>query len=598
MARRRKAASVDDPYTPVIEYYRERLSRPAPPVEDFRYPPVTLGPTWERTPDGRHWKLPQFTLGWQMLGWTGVWLQQSRGKPWVWTDEQARFLLHWYATDDKGRFLARDGVLQRLKGHGKDPLGAGLAANEAFGPCRVDDVDADGNPVGTDHPEAWIQTAAVSLEQTKNTMRLFPTMLTDAARREYGIMVGKEQVTGVNGTRLIQAVTSSPSTLEGARATFVLLNETHHWLENNDGHEMAAVISRNATKSVGGSARTLRITNAFDPSQDSVALHDRVQHDDTAAGLIPDVGLLYDSLEAPPEAPLSAEAAPDVLAAVRGDSVWLDIERISQEIMDTRNPPSRSRRFWYNQIVSAEDSWINALDLPFCVVQEEVNHLFAGDEIVMFIDCSKTDDATALVGCRLSDGMVSVLGLWQKPPGTRGDGWIVSREAVDQAVQHAMDTYRVTAFWGDPSHVLDDETQERYWDAMFDEWHRRYSKKLAMWAVKGVDGHSIMWDMTSQRRVEQFTAAAERTALEIAETAKARKFDPSAPQSFAYDGDGRLTTHFKNARRYPNKFGTSVWKGHRESKRKIDAAVAAIAARMMRRLLLNDPKRRRSGRVY
>ena len=24
--------------------------------------------------------------------------------------------------------------------------------------------------------------------------------------------------------------------------TFVLMNETHHWLDNNDGHEMAAVI--------------------------------------------------------------------------------------------------------------------------------------------------------------------------------------------------------------------------------------------------------------------------------------------------------------------------------------------------------------------
>src|SRR5690606_13851997 len=332
--------------------------------------------------------------------------------------------------------------------------------------------------------------------------------------------------------------------------------------------------------------------------QDSVALQDRVQYDDTQAGLIPDVGLLYDSLEAPPEAPLEAEAVPDVIKAVRGDSVWLDDERISQEIMDTRNPPSRSRRFWYNQIVSAEDAWVDARDLSYCVVDEDVQHLYPGDEIVMFLDCSKSDDATALVACRLDDGLVSVLGLWQRPPGTRGDDWIVSREVVDQAVAYAFETYRVAAFWGDPSHVLDDETQDRYWDRHFDEWHRRYSKNLLLWAVKGVDGHSVMWDMSSQRRIEQFTAAAERMALEIAETANNRRLNAKAPQSFVYDGDGRLTTHIKNAKRYPNKFGTSVWKGHRESKRKIDAAVAAIAARMMRRLLLNDPKRRRSGIVY
>jgi hypothetical protein len=73
----------------------------------------------------------------------------------------------------------------------------------------------------------------------------------------------------------MQAVTSSPTTLEGARASFVLLNETHHWAANNDGHDMADVIERNATKSPGGTARTVRITNAYEPGEDSVAERDR-----------------------------------------------------------------------------------------------------------------------------------------------------------------------------------------------------------------------------------------------------------------------------------------------------------------------------------
>lgn len=48
----------------------------------------------------------------------------------------------------------------------------------------------------------------------------------------------------------------------GGRTTWALLNEPHHWLANNSGHEMAAVIERNATKSADCSSRTLAITNA------------------------------------------------------------------------------------------------------------------------------------------------------------------------------------------------------------------------------------------------------------------------------------------------------------------------------------------------
>src|SRR5690606_37923685 len=125
----------------------------------------------------------------------------------------------------------------------------------------------------------------------------------------------------------------------------------------NDGHEMAAVIARNAAKSPDGGARTLRITYAYEPGEDSVAERDREAYEQMAAGRTLFTGFLYDSLEAPPDAPLTADAAPSVVESIRGDSVWLQASRIVQEILDPRNPPSRSRRYWYNQITAAEDSW-------------------------------------------------------------------------------------------------------------------------------------------------------------------------------------------------------------------------------------------------
>jgi hypothetical protein len=563
-------------------YYRAELSAPAvfPPVQ---WDPVRIGPTWQT--DGRHWLLPEHTLGWQMLAWCGRWLQESRDVPWRFTLEQARFLLWWYAVDPSGRFLYRDGVFQRLKGHGKDPLGACLAMSEMLGPVRVFDWDR-GQPVGGDVPAAWVQTAAVSLKQTKNTMRLLPGLVTAEAKARYGIQIGREQVHALGDTRFFEAVTSSPATLEGARSTFVLLNETHHWLENNEGHEMAATIERNATKSKGGAARTLRITNAYEPGEDSVAERDREAWEKVQGGEAMDVGLLYDSLEAPPEAPLTPEAAPSVVEAIRGDSVWLDTESIVKSIIDIRNPPSRSRRFWFNQITAAEDAWMDPQEWDAIA---DAGQLVLPDEpIVAFFDGSKSDDTTGLVGCRLSDGHVFVINSWSKPAGERGKGWVAPRQDVDDAVAAMFDSYKVTAFFGDPSDTRDDEG-ERYWEPFLDDWHQRYGPQLKLWSVQSGDRrHSISWDMRSKEHLNLFTQAAERFIAEV--TAK----------RFTHDGDMRLRQHVRNARRRPNDYGISLGKEHRESARKVDLAVCAVGARMVRRLYQNKDTatKQRSGKVW
>ncbi|MBQ1164208.1 terminase, partial [Streptomyces sp. A73] len=82
----------------------------------------------------------------------------------------------------------------------------------------------------------------------------------------------------------IEAVTSSPRALEGGRPTAVNLGETHHWLESNQGHEMAAVSERNATKSADGQTRTLANTNAYEPGEDSVAERTREAFESTQSG--------------------------------------------------------------------------------------------------------------------------------------------------------------------------------------------------------------------------------------------------------------------------------------------------------------------------
>lgn len=548
--------------------------------------PFVIGPTWMRGDDGLFVK-PEFTLGWHVLVWTGAYLQ-IRGERWRYTSEQVRLVLWWFALDpDSGEFLYRDAVLQRLKGWGKDPFGATLCAVEFLGPSRwsgriagPDDPSGvpEGQPVGEPHPEPWVQVAAVSKDQTRNTMIIFGSLFTPKAKAEYGIDVGKEIVYAHKGQARIEAVTSSPRSLEGGRTTFTLLNETHHWIEANQGHEMAATIERNATKSADGAARTFAITNAFEPGEDSVAEQTRDAYEAAEAGRAEDPGILYDSLEAPPEARLTKEWIPKVLEAVRGDSVWLNIPRIVKSILDPRNPPSRSQRFWYNRITAAEDSWLARYEWDAC--KREDLALVDRDEIVVFFDGSKSDDATGLAACRMSDGLVTTLGVWQKPTNwpEKGPPWTVPRDEVDGVVDNTFARYRVLAFFADPGSGQDDDG-ELYWDAYLDRWGQAYGRKLLIRAVTaGPKQHAVRWDMRAKINQQQFTDAVMRTNKDVLE------------RTLLHDGNRTMRTHVINARRRTNQWGITIGKEHRESARKIDLAVCMVGARMLRRTILNNPK--------
>jgi hypothetical protein len=613
--------------------------------------PVAIGPTWTRNPDWDgvdpfdEFVLPEWTLGWQILRWISENLLADevdafgRPMPFMPTNEQKRFILWWYAIDDRGRFVYREGVLQRLKGWGKDPVAAVLSSVELVGPCRFmgwttrrrPDLGLEiGDPIGKSHPRAWIQIAAVSKDQTKNTMTLFPGLFTQACRDKHGITIGKEVIYAYDGARRIEAVTSSPRTLEGGRPTLVIMNETHHWLANNDGHEMSAVISRNATKSKGGAARRLAITNAYEPSQDSVAQRRRETYEEQMAGLSAKTGIMYDSLEAPPNATLRPPKIKDktgkliepperkvrehlaaIIRGVRGDAVWLDIDGLVDAILDKENPPSRSRRFWFNQIVAAEDAWADPAAIEKAIDEVVRQNRDAGgdtlrtgwraimpdDKIVMFFDGSKSDDATALIGCRVEDSYLFTIGVWQKPQGERGKTWLVPRGSVGARVREAFDTFNIVGFWADPSHALDDEDSSRYWDDMIDEWHREYKERLEVWATRtGIGTHSVMFDLASPERQRVFVGAAETFIEDLESKDDIEEYAPK----FKIDGHPAFVAHLRNARRYPCRFGISLMKDNRESARKIDLAVAAVGARLVRRVLLNTekPEEDRTGEIW
>jgi len=232
------------------------------------------------------------------------------------------------------------------------------------------------------------------------------------------------------------------------------------------------------------------------------------------------------------------------------------------------------------------------------------------EPIVAFFHGSTSDDSTAIVGCRVSDGYCFLIGLWAKPE-IRGAGrhsdWIVPRLEVDRRVDVMFERFNVVAFWGDPSHAKIGEGQEfetSFWMPYFDQWMQRYQERLlpAFWPVKGgLRRHAINFDMSVSTNLKAFIASAEQTVSDFENRNDIEDFDPL----LKFDGHPALVQHLNNAVRYADQrgWGVSLSKEQKDSPRKIDAAICLVGARMLRRVVLNNEiedqaPRKKPGKIW
>jgi len=434
---------------------------------------------------------------------------------------------------------------------GKDPLAAVLSIVELIGPSQFSHWDANGNPVGRPHPDAYIQVTAVSEQQTENTRDVFPGLIPNRTRAAFNMDVQKEVIYANGGRQKLRTMSANFRSAEGGRVTFCIANETHHWTPGQRGPAFYEVITNNLTKVQG---RLLCITNAYEPGEDSVAQRIREEQEKVWAGLAKPSGWLYDSLEAHPDAPLSEEWAPYIVAQIRGDAVWLNVEDIVQEIQDGSKPVAGKRRMWFNQIVSAGDSLISASSWdkilkPGCYGDKR--DLKPGDAIVLGFDGSKTDDATALVAIRIEDNLIVPLGIWQNPDPSVA--WHVPVEEVESEVHLAFSMFKVYAFFADTS----------YWEAQIDGWSDTYREKLL---VKASSRSTVGFDMRGNKaRISQTTEAF------VASIVDGR---------LKQNGHRLMRLHVLNTKRRTNSYGLWFGKETSESQRKIDGFAAGFLAYM------------------
>jgi hypothetical protein len=518
--------------------------------------------------------LPPWTGQWRTLGWeVATWIMDDRrprflvpdgeeaGAPLKLTERQLTFFLHWYAVDDDGEFIYSGCSMRQPRGTGKSPTLALKACCELVGPVRFAGWSAYGEPIGKRVAMPLVQVAAVSEAQTDNTMNYVRewTAKDGPLAREYNLDPGRQIIYvpahGRAAGGSLRVITSSAATVRGARPTDVNADETGEWTDSNGGTRFRERLGENAAKVRG--ARVTEASNVWTPGMGSVAEKRWLAWEqEQQRGATSGRPWLMDVREAPANTDWSEpDSIREALTITYAGVPWVDPEQFMPTILDGSKPITTSMREFGNLRVSDLSSWVSAQGWDSG--HREGMALVEGDEIVLFCDPSETDDATAVVACRVRDAYVEIV--WLHEPATDGD---VSPAELDLAVRLAFQRYKVLAFFSD---VRPMEQLVKV------EWPERYGDDLLIWPTKT---EAVAYDM--RRNQVEFAQAAELTAAEVEAGEVLHATD--APYGLA------LNRHVYNTQRRPHLQYVSVGKG--DHSRKIDASVAMIGARMVRRKLI------------
>ena len=489
----------------------------------------------------------------------------ERGRPLELYDYQFEFFSNFYLVRGDAEWVAekpvlgpafvyRRGLLVGPQKLGKGPMTAAHICLEAVGPalfagwaiggevydCRDHGCGCGflyeyepGEPMGMPWPTPLIQITAISEEQTDNIYGALRPMIEFGPLNDVIPKTGEEFIRLPGGGR-IDTVTSSAMSRLGQRVTFVPQDECGLWTQSNG---MARVADTQYRGLAGMGGRASITTNAWNPAENSVA---QQMFESTAKDI-------YRQFKQPPSN-LSYKNKVErrkIHQLVYGEALkqhggHVDLDAIEAEAFDLiQRDMAQAERFFGNRIVVASDSWLDPL-----VWDERLDTdrpLKKGDRIAIGFDGSLRDDSTALVGCRIDDGKLFVLGLWESPDEPDAD-WEVPVSEVDAKVAWAFKEYDVERMYCDPA----------YWQDIVGRWASQFGdKKIFEW-----------WTNRERAMV---------AALERFHTA-------AITGQLTHDGDERLSRHLGNARKKETRSGVVIRKDRPKSPRKIDLAVCAVLA--------------------
>jgi hypothetical protein len=454
------------------------------------------------------------------------------GEPFALTPEMRGFVNDFYAIDlDTRKFVfGRGGQLIRPQKWGKGPFSAAMICAEGLGPV-LPVWEGDELVGGKPWSSPWIQVTAVSEDQTANVFGALVPMIELSRSLDAEVDSGLTRINLPNGGR-IEPVTASARSRLGQRVTFVVQDETHSWVQSNGGLLLADNQRRNLA---GMGGRFLETTNAFDPVEGSVAQR-------TFESKAP--GTLFDDREPPSGSVRNKRERRKVLQHVYGDSWWVDLDRIDQEIEALlEHDPAQAERFFLNRKLASEGAAFNFEKYKELAKPRTVPD---GETIVIGVDGARHDDAIAVVATDVKAGYQWPLIVLERPADA-GEDYEHDLDRVDGVVSEAFERWQVWRCYCDPHWI----------EGLIEGWQNRYGdKRVVQWLTNRP--RQIAWAI---RNFEQAISAGD----------------------LEHSGDPLMALHVRNARRRrltvlddkERPMHTLAKDSHR-SPRKIDAAMAAV----------------------
>lgn len=506
------------------------------------------------------WRGPELpgefpTLGYQVADWIeercAIPDREFVGDPYLLTDEQLNFLLHFYRLDPtSGEFVYYRGAqLTRPQKWGKGPLSAAVICAEAEGPVLFAGWDANGEPVGKSWTTPLIQVTAVAEDQTENVYSALLPMI------ELGALHGEIEDTGLGRINLpgggkIEPVTSRGLTRRGQRITFAVQDQTESWLHANGGRSLAD----NQRRNLGGmGGRWLSTPNAWDPVEDSVAQYTSEEEHE---------GVYHDDVDPPESLSIRNKAERRrALKVVYGDAVagrrngekgvitpWINLDRIEAEILALLNrDAAQAERFFLNRKRAPESAAFDGPRWDGLATDYEAG---AGSLIVVGVDGARFVDALALIATEIETGHQWPIGIWERPENAP-DGYEHPFDEVDGAMEEAFERFEVWRVYVDPGSATGNI------DYLMEKWQGRWGEKKV-----------VPWFMHRPRQ----------TAFAVANFTEAINAG-----DLSHDGDEDFTRHVKNAVRWKITAKDDegrpmhvIGKDRPDSPRKIDGAAAAV----------------------
>lgn len=547
------------------------------------------------------------SLGWVATWWIETFVVHGRGgaqgTPIKYGDEYTGFIVDCYALDKAGKRFYNSAFFSRPKGTDKSGVAAALVLFEAFGPSRFAGFAKGGEtyeflgqtyeyvagePMGKPVKAPTIKIMATEEGQTGNVFDNVYYNLTDEnaplfqLKAVYGVDPGRTRVLIPHNGGTITPSTAGAASKDGGLETFAVFDETHLY-ETDTLRAMYDTVVRNLSKRRAEGTWFIETTTMYEPGAESVAEDTYFLADQIEEGKARRPRLLFDHRWAEVES-LDKIKVPDptkrggkrteteeeyiqrltdAFYESFGDAIaWNDVDGMLDDLFDPRRSEQDTIRYFFNAVVAGKNAWLRLTDWSKIGLGSLLAEAKAvgtklgfrpprrGDMIALGFDGSLNNDATVLIGCRIDDGYVFPIGIWEAPDSKEAKHWQVDHQEVEAVLAETFKKFKVVAFLADPPH----------WRDYVDRWESKYGPDLV---VRATDAKPISFE--TSRHVEM-ARVVERTETAI-RSGELRHGDHKT-----------LTRHVLNAHRWKRSAGDVIGKDRKGSLKKMDAAIGMCLA--------------------